>query len=148
MNSYFIKLKLFIAVIITSITLFTTSSCKKESETVDTTAFFNNNVLNKTLTVHLATDNGTTITSVYNNYTFKCATGGVFTATNNLFSINGTWTANSDFSKVTFNLPTPPSEFIFLNREWTFTKFTTPIMELGYSATAGGEYKILHFQKQ
>jgi hypothetical protein len=143
MNMLFNKLKISFAVMAIAFIVFSTTGCKKEADSID-----NANVLNKTLTVHLATDNGTTITSNYSAYTFKCAAGGVFTATNTLFSINGTWAANADFSKVTFTLPTPPSEFIFLNREWTFTKYTTPIMELGYSATAGGEYKILHFQKQ
>ncbi|MBP6430784.1 MAG: hypothetical protein KA319_03375 [Ferruginibacter sp.] len=148
MTLLFNKLKFCIAVIAATLLLFTTSGCKKESETVDSTAFFNNNVLNKTLTIHLAIDNGANVTSNYSAYTFTCATGGVFTAANNLFSVTGTWAANADFSKVTFTLPTPPSEFIFLNREWTFTKFTTPILELGYSTTAGGDNKILHFQKQ
>jgi hypothetical protein len=135
---------LFIAIVL----LLGSASCKKEADSVDPVAFFNANVLNKNLTVHLATDNGVNVTSNYSAYTFKCATGGVFTATNNLFSINGTWAVNADYGKLTITLPTPPSEFIFLNREWIFTKYSTPIMELGYSATAGGEYKILHFQKQ
>lgn len=148
MNMLLNKLKFSLSVMATALILFTTTGCKKEADPIDTTAFFNANVLNKTLTIHLATDNGVNVTSSYSAYTFTCATGGIFTAANNLFSINGTWVANADYSKVTFTLPTPPSEFIFLNREWTFTKFTTPIMELGYSATAGGQYKILHFQKQ
>jgi hypothetical protein len=142
------KLKTSFALVAAAIIFFTNTGCKKEADPIDTTAFFNANVLNQDLKVHLATDNGITITNNYSAYTFKCTTGGVFTASNSLFSINGTWTANADYSKVTFTLPTPPSDFIFLNREWTFTNYSTPIMELGYSATAGGEYKILHFQKQ
>lgn len=113
--------------------------------------YFEENVLNKDFTVHFASDNGADITSQFSGFTFKLLKNtyydGAMTATNSLFTINGTWSSNSDYSKLVITLPstTFPS-FAFLSREWKFTKKAIPILELAPWGTT--EPDILHMQRQ
>lgn len=113
--------------------------------------YFEDNILNKDFTVHLASDNGADITSQFSGFTFKLLKNtyydGAMTASNSLFTINGTWSSNSDYSKLVITLPsTTVSSFAFLSREWKFTKKAVPIMELAPWGTT--EPDILHMQRQ
>ena len=59
---------------------------------------------------------------------------------------SGTWSSNTDYSKLVITLPSTPSEFVFLNREWRFTKKAFPQMELAPWGTT--EPLVLHMIKQ
>jgi hypothetical protein len=147
-------MRLFIAVTIAAILLLFASSCKKtiaaEAQQSVLEQYFEQNILGKDFTVHLATDNGTDLTSQYNGYFFRLIKStllnGPMTATKGGVVYNGTWSCNDDYSKLTITLPISPAEFGFLIREWKFTKKAVPIMELAPWGSL--EPKVLHMQRQ
>jgi len=111
--------------------------------------YFESQILGNNFRVKLATDNGTDITSQFSGFTYVLVKGtlldGPMTATKSGVTYNGTWTANADYSKLTISFPTAPPEFVFLNREWKFTKKALPVMELAPWGTL--EPKVLHMEK-
>src|SRR5258705_3079016 len=126
-------------IFITALTmLFIFSNCSKSAvEAVQQSAYekqFEDNILNKNFRVHLAVDNGTDLTTQYSGYTYILykATyyNGPMTAVKNGITYNGTWSSNEDYSKLVISFPSAPAEFVFLNRDWKFTKKSLPIMEL------------------
>lgn len=110
---------------------------------------FEDNILNKNFRVQLATDNGVDLTPQFTSYTFILykATyyNGALTATKNSTTYNGTWSCNEDYSKLTIVLPSVPSEFLFLVRDWRFTKKSLPVMEFAPWGTL--EPKVLHMER-
>lgn len=110
---------------------------------------FEDNILNKNFRVHLATDNGTDLTAQYTGYTFvlykSTYYNGPMTGVKNGTTYNGTWSSNDDYSKLVITFSSAPPEFIFLNREWKFTKKALPIMELAPWGTL--EPKVLHMER-
>jgi hypothetical protein len=112
--------------------------------------YFEDNVLNKDIIVQFASDNGTEITAQYNGYIFKMFKNtyydGPMTATSGTSVFTGTWSSNSDYSKLVITLPaTTVAAFNFLNREWKFTKKAIPIMELAPWGTT--EPYVLHMKR-
>ena len=111
--------------------------------------YFEQNILNRDYRVKLATDNGTDLTAQYNGYTFRLLKNtlqdGPLTVSNSLLSYNGTWSCNDDYSKLVINLPSLPPEFVFLSREWRFTRKDFTIMELAPWGTT--EPKVLHMER-
>lgn len=112
--------------------------------------YFEENFLDRNYTVHLATDNGADLTAQYNGYVFRLIKGtsfdGPVTATKNSTVYNGSWGSNADYSKLTINLPSSVAEFVFLIREWRFTRKGIPILELAPWGTT--EPKVLHIERQ
>ena len=115
------------------------TGCKKAEEQITQNIlqqYFEANILNRDFHVKLATDNGTDITTQYNGYIFRLLKStnydGPMTGVKGSTIITGTWGCNEDFSKLTITLdqPTIPTEFVFLNRAWRFTKKDVPVMEL------------------
>ena len=110
---------------------------------------FEENFLNKNFRVYLATDNGADLTSQYTGYTFVLLkttfNNGPMTAVKNAVTYNGTWSSNEDYSKLVISFPSSPAEFVFINREWKFTKKSLPIMELAPWGTT--EPKVLHMER-
>lgn len=110
---------------------------------------FEDNILNKNFRVHLATDNGIDLTPQYTGYTFvlykSTYYNGPMTAVKNAMTYNGTWSSNDDYSKLVITFPLIPPEFIFLTREWKFTKKALPIMEL--APWGNLEPKVLHMER-
>ena len=139
MPDFFYKSRFIIALICAAILLL--SGCKKkgvESISINTLqAYFETNILNQNFVVELATDSSENKTSDYSGYSFILTKttsyiNGPITGTRAGVTYNGTWGSNDDYSKLTINLtsPTIPAEFIFLNREWRFTKKQLPVMQL------------------
>ena len=95
---------------------------------------FEDNILNKNFRVQLATDNGVDLTPQYTGYTFVMLKttyyNGPITGVKNGITYNGTWSSNDDYSKLVILFPSAPAEFVFLNRDWKFTKKSLPVMEL------------------
>jgi hypothetical protein len=112
--------------------------------------YFEDNVLNQPFIINLATNNGVDITANYNGYVFKMLKTdyyhGPAQVTKGTSTYTGTWSSNSDYSKLVITLPTTPSEFVFLNREWKFTKKNPPQLELAPWGTT--EPLVLHMLKQ
>ena len=110
---------------------------------------FEDNILNKNFRVHLATDNGVDLTPQYTGYTFVMLKStyynGPMTGVKSGVTYNGTWSSNEDYSKLTITFPSSPAEFIFLNRDWKFTRKALPIMELAPWGTL--EPKVLHMER-
>lgn len=129
------------------------ASCSKKAvETAQTTYYqqqFEDNILNKNFRVHLATDNGADLTAQFTGYTFvlykSTYYNGPMTAVKNGTTYNGFWSSNEDYSKLVITFPSAPPEFVFLNREWRFTKKALPIMELAPWGTL--EPKVLHMER-
>jgi hypothetical protein len=112
--------------------------------------YFEENVLNKNFIINYASNNGVEITSLYSGYTFKMMKTDYYhgpaqvTSGTNVYT--GTWSSNSDYSKLVITLPSTPIEFVFLNREWKFTKKALPQMELApWGAT---DPLVLHMLRQ
>lgn len=145
------KSRFLIAILSAAILLL--SSCSKEALIEQNQSllaqYFEENILNKDFVVHLATDNGATLTSDFNGFTFKLTKStllnGPMTATGNSQTYTGTWSSNDDYSKLVITLPLAIPSFSFLNREWKFTKKAIPIMELAPWGTT--EPKVLHMQR-
>lgn len=113
------------------------ASCKKPDNAADNVIleqYFETNVLNRNFTVSLATDKSTDLTDNYNEYIFVLLKTdfyhGPLQATKGSIVYTGTWSSNSDYSKLVITLPDPPTEFIFLNREWRFTSKSFPTLQL------------------
>lgn len=114
--------------------------------------YFEENVLNRNFTVSLAQDNGTDLTAQYAGWIFVLQKStyydGPMKATKNGTTYTGTWSSNDDYGKLVISItqPTVPAEFVFLNRQWRFTKKDLPTMELapwGSSAPV-----VLHMYRQ
>jgi hypothetical protein len=111
--------------------------------------YFEDNILNRDFKVQLATDSTADLTAQYSGYTFKLTKNtminGPMTAVNGSVIYSGTWSSNDDYSKLVITLPASVPSFIFLNREWRFTKKAVPIMELAPWGTT--EPKVLHMER-
>ncbi len=129
------------------------SSCKKISAALGSQSqletLFEQNILNHDFVVHFASDNGMDITSRFNGYTFVLTKttsfyDGPMTAKISGITYTGTWTSNSDYSKLSINITSPsiPAPFVFLNDDWKFTKKAFPIMEL--APWGSTDPKVLH----
>ncbi len=146
------KSRFFIALAFAALLLM--SGCKKTIQTQQRNVleqYFEENILNKDFIVHLASENGADITTQFNGFVFKLTKNtlldGPMSATKGTNTVNGTWTANEDYSKLTITLPITINPSIsFLNREWRFTKKAIPIMELAPWGTT--EAKVLHMYRQ
>jgi hypothetical protein len=95
--------------------------------------YFETNILNTNFVVSLAKDNGIDITANYNGYIFVLLKTdfyhGPMKVSKNGIVYDGTWSSNSDYSKLTITLPNSPSEFVFLSREWRFTSKNLPTLK-------------------
>jgi hypothetical protein len=132
--------------------LFIFNRCSKTVEAVQQSAYekqFEDNILNKNFRVHLAVDNGTDLTAQYSGYTYVLYTttyyNGAMTAVKNGVTYTGTWSSNEDYSKLVISFGSAPPEFVFLNRDWKFTKKSLPVMELAPWGTL--EPKVLHMER-
>lgn len=132
------------------------SSCKKLEAALGSRsqieALFEQNILNKNFIVHFASDNGTDITSQFSGYNFILTKttsyyDGPMTATIGSLTYTGTWVSNSDYSKLGISITSPsvPPPFIFLNRDWRFTKKAFPIMEL--APWGSTDARVLHMER-
>ena len=135
----FYKYRVVIAVVCALLLLLT--SCKKlallsgDQSTLE--KYFAENVLNRNFIVDFASNSGTDITSQYTGYNFVLTKdtsfyNGNMTGTKDGVTYSGTWSSNSDYSKLVINLNNPsiPAEFVFLNRAWKFTKKGVPVLNL------------------
>ncbi len=128
-------------------------SCKKNNSSNSGTGtiveqLFESEILNHDFIVNLAIDNGVNYTSNYNGYTFRLLKtdyyNGPFTAKKGTTTYTGTWSSNTDYSKLTITLPTTPSEFVFLTREWRFISKNLPQLKLSpWGSSAPIELDIL-----
>lgn len=146
------KSRFFIALGLAALLLL--SSCSKEAliemNKDVLQKYFEENVLNRDFTVHLATDNGSDLTAQYSGYKFVLTKNtlldGPMTATTGTTTYTGTWSSNDDYSKLVITLPSTVPIFTFLNREWKFTKKAIPLMEL--APWGSTEPKALHMMRQ
>jgi hypothetical protein len=113
--------------------------------------YFEQNILNRDFVVDSARDNGSELTAQYNGYIFRLMKttyyDGPMTGVNGSTTINGTWSSNEDYSKltITLNQPTTPAPFVFLNRSWRFTSKAFPVMKLAPWGTT--DSKVLHMRR-
>ncbi len=128
-------------------------SCKKTTTTNPANLleqYFDANILGQIFIVNLATDNGTDLTANYSGYTFKLIKSdyyqGPIEVKYGTNTYSGTWSANSDYSKLTLILPSVPSLFIFLTRDWRFTSKNVPQLELAPWGTT--DPVVLHILRQ
>jgi hypothetical protein len=115
---------------------FLCASCKKGEG--DTNAllekYFETNILTRDFVVSYAKDFSTDVTSKYEGYIFVLTKEdlyhGPMTATKNGTTYTGSWSSNSDYSKLIITLPDTPEEFKFLTRQWRFTSKNLPTLKL------------------
>lgn len=147
-----INIQAVIVLVCITICMFFMACSKSTVEAAQTTYYqqqFEDNILNKNFRVRLATDNGADLTAQYTGYTFvlykSTYYNGPMTGVKNGTTYNGTWSSNDDYSKLVITFSSAPPEFVFLNREWKFTKKALPIMELAPWGTL--EPKVLHMER-
>ncbi len=117
--------------------LLVSTSCKKTAA-LDTNTlleqYFETNIINRNFIVTLAKDSSVDLTPNYNGYVFVLLKAdlyhGPLQATKSGIIYTGTWDCNSDYSKLTISLPTPPADFGFLNRAWRFKSKSFPTLQL------------------
>jgi hypothetical protein len=154
MPSILFKARFFVAVVCS--VLLVMSSCKKLALATANQGtleqYFADNVLNKNFVVDFASDSSVDITSKYNGYNFVLTKttsyyDGNMTGTKNGVTYSGTWVSNSDYSKLVINVNSPsiPAEFIFLNREWRFTKKDVPVLKL--APWGSSDPKVLYMRR-
>jgi hypothetical protein len=143
----------FIIVLVLSLFLLLTGCSKSKIQAIALTeaqSYFETNVLNRDFRVQLATDSGVDLTAQYSSYLFRLLENTVYdgqlTATIGSTVYAGTWSCNDDYSKLVISLPSGPGPFVFLNREWKFTKKSLPVMELAPWGTT--DPKVLHMERQ
>jgi hypothetical protein len=151
-TEFLLKWRFIIAILFAAAILLFQGCSKGESPTEDLyKKYFEENVLNSDFVVDVATDNGADITAQYSGWVFMLLKdtyfGGPMTAKKNGSTYTGTWSSNSDYGMLTINItqPSVPTEFVFLNRQWRFTKKALPVMELAPWATAGPV--VLHMRR-
>ncbi len=111
-------------------------SCKKSNpaNSLPLEQFFETNILNRNFVVTLAQDSSGDITSQYNGYIFVLLETdlyhGPLKATSGSAEYEGTWSADSDYGKLTITLPDTPQVFQFLTRDWRFVKKDIPTLQL------------------
>ncbi len=106
-------------------------SCHKKKDNTILEQFFEDNILDQSFVITQANDESTDLTANYAGYNFVLKKGsdyyhGPLKVTYNSSSYNGTWSSNDDYSKLKIQLPSNPSAFIFLNRDWRFTSKNLP----------------------
>ncbi|MDB5277760.1 MAG: hypothetical protein JWR61_2715 [Ferruginibacter sp.] len=132
------------------------SGCKKlkllsgDQSTLE--QYFADNVLGRTFVVDFASDSSADITSQYAGYDFILTKTtsfyeGDMTGTKDGITCTGTWSSNSDYSKLVINLNSSniPASFAFLNRSWKFTKKGVPVLEL--APWGSTDPKVLHMRR-
>jgi hypothetical protein len=146
----------FIIVVISAALLLLTS-CSKSSNSITTSVlqqYFTTNLLNTNFVIQFASDSGVDITNRYVNDTFvlKQADTSLFngpmTAKRDTTIYTGTWSSNSDYSQLNINITAPspiPTDYIFINRSWKFTKKALPVMEL--APWGSTDPKVLYMQR-
>ena len=128
-------------------------SCKKTLQNLDQSLlqkYFEKYVIGSDFVVSLAVDSTTDITSMYTGYKFVLLETdlyhGPLKATNGSNQYYGTWTTNSDYSKLDISLPDSIPGFPFLSRSWRFTKKENPTLQLApWGSTAP---LVLHMTRQ
>ena len=129
-----------------------TTSCKKSGLENNPLLeqYFETNILTKNFIVSFAKDTATDLTANYNGYIFVLLKTdlyhGPMSATKNGIVYNGTWSSNSDYSKLIITLPSSPAEFNFLSRSWRFTSKNLPTLKL--APWGSDDPKILYMLRQ
>jgi hypothetical protein len=150
----FFKWRFIIALLLSAAILFLHGCSKKDINNITGNTleqYFEDNILNRDFVVDLATDTANDITTQYNGYIFRLLKNtlydGPMTAIRNGTTYTGTWSSNSDYSKLIINInqPSVPAEFIFLNRQWRFTSKDLPVMKLAPWGTT--DPKVLYIRR-
>ncbi len=126
------------------------NSCVKDdltaTSTVSTQQYAENNVLNRDLFVSTATDDNTDITAHFNGITFHFTGSGLSgsaTAANDLLSVSGTWSLDTNYDKITFSFPTDVlASLAFMNKQWLINISSSTLVML---SAANGETDVLYF---
>lgn len=96
--------------------------------------YFETNILTRDFVVSLAKDSTADLTANYTGYIFVLLKDdlyhGPMTAQKDGVTYDGTWSSNSDYSKLIITLPASPPEFKFLTRSWRFTSKNLPTLKL------------------
>jgi hypothetical protein len=95
--------------------------------------YFEDNILNRDITVTEARFQGRDTTPMYSGYVFKLLKNtyydGPFEARHNGNLYTGTWTCNEDYSKLTLDIKqTGALEWVSIS--WKFTNKTTTVLEI------------------
>ncbi|MDQ6903454.1 MAG: hypothetical protein M3139_10635 [Bacteroidota bacterium] len=129
------------------------TSCKKTAALNTATLleqYFETDVINRNFIVTLAKDSSADLTSNYNGYVFVLLKTdlyhGPLQATKSGTIYTGTWDCNSDYSKLTISLPSPPADFGFLNRAWRFKSKNLPTLQL--APWGSTDSLLLHMYRQ
>lgn len=127
------------------------AACHDKEENTILVQFFEDNILNQNFIITHANDEASDLTANYIGYNFVLKKGsnyrnGPLVVTKGSLIYNGTWQTNEDYSKLKIQLPSVPSEFIFLSRDWRFTSKAIP--ELKFAPWGGSDGIQLTMKRQ
>ncbi len=123
------------------------TGCSKKDNTLNPMPA-NPNIFDHDLLVSSANDNGADITGNFTGITFHfegpySALSGNANAWNSFLAVSGTWSINTAYDKITFNLPvTIFAQFAYINKQWLITKSNSTTIVLN---ATNGESDELHF---
>ena len=115
-------------------------ACHDKKQNTILEQFFEDNILDQTFIITEANDGNTDLTSNYLGYNFVLKKGsdyhnGPLIVKNGSLTYAGTWSCDEDYGRLKIVLPSLPSAFTFLTRDWRFTSKALP--ELKFSPWGG-----------
>jgi hypothetical protein len=145
------NLVLFAGIAFSGITLL--SSCNKDNDVMASNTavyYFTNNTVNRDLVIQSAIDDGANITANFNGLTFHMSDtskfSGTINASNDLFTVLGTWSVDEAYDKITFSFPTDKLPVLgFLNKQWQFMNRNSEAIDL---RATNGENDEVHFVRK
>ena len=123
-------------IIFLSASMLISFSCKKIQKLNQSLLekYFEKYVIGNDFKVTLAKDSTADLTSEYNDYKFVLLETDLYHGPLKAISSSneylGTWSTNSDYSKLDISLPDSIPAFKFLSRSWRFTKKGNPTLQL------------------
>jgi len=95
--------------------------------------YFEDNILNRDITISMAKFEGRDTTPMYSGYVFRLLKNtyydGPFQAKLNDSTYTGTWQCNEDYSKITLNIKNTGA-LQWVSISWKFTNKTTTVLEM------------------
>jgi len=125
------------------------SSCSKKSDTVVVAVSSSSIIVQSNWRVTYYSDSGTEGTANYNGFRFTFSANGSVAASNDLFTINGTWSTHNDDSsnKLLLNFGSSFPDLASLNHDWHIVEKTSAKLRMEDVSGGGSGTDYLTLEK-
>ena len=128
--------------------LFVVSSCKKDDNSTRTTTAVSTTVSSGTWRITYYLERDVDHTADFSGYTFTFNSNGAVTAVKASNTVNGTWVAGNDDSRVKFILHfNAPDPFEEISEDWLVTERTNNKLRLEHTSGGDGHTDFLTFER-